>query len=168
MDNSILGIDQGIANCGYALISDGPTPHKYTVSSLGYIKTFPSDTTQKRIYIIYQELLQIIKSHRISMIVTENLHVGGGSNKAIVNTNMITGIIYLLGSMYDIPVIEVVPTSIKKKITGSGKASKEEVYDKVMNMVILGDNDRKINNHTSDAIALGVYGKIIKKEEDKK
>ena len=64
---------------------------------------------------------------------------------------------------YDIPIVYFSPISVKKAVTGNGRASKDEVAEAVLKKysgVTVLDNDQ------SDAIAIGAtYFQNIKKEK---
>lgn len=63
--------------------------------------------------------------------------------------------LYFLG--WKEPIYEIAPTTVKKYITGSGRASKKEVMDKVYSFVRLDKTEIDIDNDDiSDAVAVGV------------
>ena len=97
----------------------------------------------------------------------ERLFVNSGRNSkgdkirnkssAIVRTNMSTGVIYLLASKYNIGIKDFPPTTVKKQMTGSGKADKEEII-KVVEDLMSKQGLTVKTNHESDAIAIGITG----------
>lgn len=160
-DNIVaLGIDQGIANMGYCVISvDRANKAQPVVISSGVLETNNTALMQNRIQYLFNELDGIIKKHpEICIMGTEALFVNSfksGRNKsaAIVSTNMITGAILLLGARHNILVKQYTPGSVKKYITGAGDASKVSV-EVAMDEVIQRNNIKIRADHQSDAIAI--------------
>lgn len=154
----ILGIDQGLANIGYAIISTEPN---LELLEHGIIKTKPDPVFGRRLLLIESKLLEVIEKYKPDLICTEALFCNkaqsSGRNKsaAIVQTNMATAVIFMLGAEKNIPIRQFVPISVKKQVTGSGKATKEEVEDAIKqhfkDVIIKKD-------HESDAIAIALTG----------
>ena len=68
---------------------------------------------------------------------------------------MSTGIIYLLSSMYGIEIKDFPPTTVKKQLTGNGRADKEEII-KVVEDLMTKQGLKVKTNHESDAIAIAI------------
>ena len=68
---------------------------------------------------------------------------------------MSTGLIYLLSSQHNLKIYSFPPTTIKKHLTGSGKADKDEVI-KVVEDLSKKNNKIIKTNQESDAIAIGI------------
>ena len=160
-----LGIDQGYANLGYALVKYNIHTNKYNVLSYGTITTNSKDEIQDRLLVIFNKLKDIIIKNNIDMMSCERLFVNGdrqaSGNKrrnksvSIVRTNMSTGIIYLLSSMYGIEIKDFPPTTVKKQLTGNGRADKEEIIKVVEDLMTKQGLNVK-TNHESDAIAIAI------------
>ena len=160
-----LGIDQGYANLGYALVKYNIHTNKYNVLSYGTITTNSKDEIQDRLLVIFNKLKDIIIKNNIDMMSCERLFVNGdrqaSGNKrrnksvSIVRTNMSTGIIYLLSSMYGIEIKDFPPTTVKKQLTGNGRAYKEEII-KVVEDLMTKQGLKVKTNHESDAIAIAI------------
>lgn len=163
MNNTViaLGIDQGIANLGYCVIeTKQDNKSEPTILKSGVLETTNSNLLQDRIWYLYQQLDAVLSEYTdISIIGTESLFVNnfknGGRNKsaAIVTTNMITGVIMLLGAKHNKLVKQYTPGTVKKYITGAGDASKGTVEDNLAHII----NKSKVSiqaDHQSDAIAI--------------
>lgn len=160
-----LGIDQGYANLGYALVKYNIHTNKYNVLSYGTITTNSKNEIQDRLLVIFNKLKDIIIKNNIDMMSCERLFVNGdrqaSGNKrrnksvSIVRTNMSTGIIYLLSSMYGIEIKDFPPTTVKKQLTGNGRADKEEII-KVVEDLMTKQGLKVKTNHESDAIAIAI------------
>lgn len=160
-----LGVDQGYANLGYALVKYNIHTNKYSVCSYGTITTSSKDEIQDRLLDIFNKLKDIITNNNIDVMSCERLFVNGdrqaSGNKrrnksvSIVRTNMSTGIIYLLSSMYQIEIKDFPPTTVKKQLTGNGRADKEEIIQVVEDLMTKQGLKVK-TNHESDAIAIAI------------
>lgn len=156
-----LGIDQGIANMGYCILSlNKNNQHEPIILKSGIFKTDNSEPMQNRIKHLYDGLEELVENHPgINIIGTESLFVNGfksgGRNKsaAIVNTNMITGAIMLLGAKNDILIKQYTPGAVKKYITGVGDATKMSVEES-LKAIIDKNKVEIIADHQSDAIAI--------------
>lgn len=163
----VLGIDQGLANLGYSIISNVPSlnfehplSEKYQVIESGVLTTAADKETSERLKDIFIFLKKKLENYPCIAIGCEKLFHNdtqrGGRNKsaAIVKTNMVTGLIYLLGGLFEIPVFEFVPGTVKKVIAGKGNATKDEMIaeiEKWLNIKFL-----KKEEHRVDSIGIGV------------
>lgn len=159
----ILAVDQGLASIGYAVVrvEDGCSA-KVIVS--GSFETKPHQLIQKRIQNIMDVLEDVIregkeKGCRFAILATEDLFVGPVCARSvfIVGTNMVTGGLMLLAEKHGMVVYQLAPTSVKKRVTGDGKAEKEDVEEAVQKLSDFRIRDgQKIKDHQTDAIAIGI------------
>lgn len=161
----ILGIDQGIANLGYAIICFEKNKNGDITKKLiqhKYVKTTSKFYIGTRLDFLYTELISIIKEYKICAIGCEKLFFSQKSedkstnkfrNKSasMVYTNLITGVIFLISSQRGIPVIDFTPGTIKKEICSNGRASKEEMIESIKSLFGI---DYKISEHEADAIGI--------------
>ena len=70
-----------------------------------------------------------------------------------MTTNMITGVIMLLGAKHNKLVKQYTPGTVKKYITGAGDASKGTVEDNLAHIIKKSKVDIQAD-HQSDAIAI--------------
>ena len=156
-----FGIDQGLRNLGYSVarVTDETEPQ---ILTSGVLETFVTEETALRIKRIYDFLYDIIKQHpQIEIIGTENLFVnssiGGKLSKSssILETNLVTGVIYLLASQNNKLIRQYTPGTVKKYVTGDSKASKESVAE---NLKRICDESKVVitADHQSDAIGIAV------------
>lgn len=182
-----LGIDQGYANCGIAVLRVYPMREKNNIEILkNYtITTSASENMNKRLEQIYNSIIDIMNTYEIEVVGCEKLFVNNPMktrnskadffrtrNKSadIVNTSFVTGIIFLISSMYNINIYEFPPTSVKKRVTNNGKATKEELA-KAINEIASSQNIEIKTDHESDAIGIcisAIKEKLEPKKETKK
>lgn len=157
-----VGIDQGIANCGYSIVKLHEDDSLSLLKS-GSIVTSSNMPLPDRIALLYRLLIGLVDVYQPSVIGCEKLffnpkqkqlNYSRNKSASIVSTNMATGILYLIAGQKQISLYEFVPTTIKKYVTGSGKATKEDVESAMLNIFPHQLNIK--NSHEADAIAIGV------------
>ncbi len=120
----ILGIDPGIGRIGYAIVDiDG---HKMTAKEYGCITTASSESNSKRLLELKNDLVQIIKKNKPEAANVEKLVFVHNATSAVA-VSQARGVILMVLEELKVPISEYAPTEIKKAISGSGAADKQEV-----------------------------------------
>lgn len=123
----ILGIDPGLQVTGYAVLEtrDG-APH---VCEAGFIKTSPNRSTDlsARLRVLYDGIVEVLDEFKPDRCAVEQLFSHYEHPRTAILMGHARGVIFLAIAQRDIPVTSYAPTRIKKTITGSGRASKEQV-----------------------------------------
>lgn len=171
----VLGIDQGLASCGYGLIQFKKNKKGIIafdkVLTYGLIKTTTKNSNPERLVIIHDTLENLIDIYKPSIISCERLFytnpLEGHRNKSasIITTNMVTGIIHYLAGHKKLILKDFVPSSVKKTITGNGLAKKEDIISIVPTLMGLKPDEIKIE-HIADALAIGYTAGMKIDEED--
>ena len=121
----ILGIDPGTATTGYGVIeTNGKGDFK--VNNWGLIETDKNGFKENRLEIIYKEILAIIKSYNPHVFAFEKIFFATNAKTAIA-VGQAQGVLLLAASKTKVEVVEYAPGTIKKMITGSGRANKKDV-----------------------------------------
>lgn len=130
----VLGIDPGTAVTGYGLVAyDGRTP---TLLECGVIRTNPKDPLAARLFSIYSGVTELIAAHRPDTIAVEDVFYARNVRTTIVLGHA-RGVILLAGHQASLTVLEYPPAEIKKAITGSGAATKDQVQFMVTKLLRL-------------------------------
>jgi crossover junction endodeoxyribonuclease RuvC len=157
-----IGIDQGIANCGFSIVK--LTGEEVIVLKSGIIETNSKLTLPQRMTLIYSLLIDLVEVYQPEIIGCEKLFFnprqkaspdgkkGRNKSASIVLTNMATGVINLIAGKKQIVLQEFVPGTVKKYVAGNGRASKEEVIAAV-NYLLRRDN---VKEHEADATAIAI------------
>lgn len=128
----ILGIDPGTATTGYGLLDvDGKD---FTVRTWGLIETDKDGVKEKRLEFIYKETLALIKLHSPDLFVMEKIFFATNAKTAIA-VGQAQGVLLLAASKSKVPVVEYAPGTIKKMITGDGRAKKKEIQKAVRKLL---------------------------------
>jgi crossover junction endodeoxyribonuclease RuvC len=124
----ILGIDPGLRVTGYAVIEVGSRkPH---ICEAGVIRGDDDGVSAdlvKRIRTIHQSVQDVINQFHPQVVVVEQLYAHYQHPRTAVLMAHARGVILLAAGQHDLPVIHYNPTRIKKTITGSGHATKDQV-----------------------------------------
>ncbi len=121
----ILGIDPGTATTGYGLVeSDGNGTTK--VITWGLIETDKNGFKENRLEAIYKETLNLLKTHSPDLFVMEKVFFATNAKTAIA-VGQAQGVLLLAASTLKVRVVEYAPATIKKIITGNGRAKKKDI-----------------------------------------
>ena len=138
----ILGIDPGLRKTGWGVVV-------WKNNSFNYVDDgffFQNDQLE-----LGQKLMKIINETKPDLIGIEQTFVGSG-NVSSLKLGMARGICILTAAKLGIKIIEIQPKLVKKNITGSGVASKEQVnlmVKKNLNIVPKSED-------SSDALAVAM------------
>lgn len=120
----ILGIDPGLQRTGWGVIASRGNTLSYIAS--GLIKTDPSLSLAKRLHTLHSALAEAIARHAPQEAALEEtfVNVNGAST---LKLGQCRGAILLTLTLANLPVGEYSATSIKKSLTGAGRAEKAQV-----------------------------------------
>ena len=130
----ILGIDPGTAVTGYGIVVfDGRTP---TLIECGVIRTKAKDPLAARLHTIHEGITELIARHQPDTIAVEDVFYARNVRTTVVLGHA-RGVILLAGQQADLTICEYPPAVIKKAITGTGAATKEQVQFMVAKLLRL-------------------------------
>lgn len=147
----ILGIDPGLASTGFGAIRcDKVTP---SIVKCGYIKTSAKEHVSNRLFQIYSDINQLIRSLNPDLIAIENIFSLVRYPKAGILLGGVLGIIYLSVSQNNVSMIEITPKEVKNSLTGYGGANKYQVKEAIKNLLKMTDVK---SFHATDALAIAL------------
>ncbi|MCA8998670.1 MAG: crossover junction endodeoxyribonuclease RuvC [Planctomycetaceae bacterium] len=124
-----LGIDPGLRRTGYALIQrtiSGPT-----LLEGGVVSSTKSLTLAERVHEIGQGITEIISEFRPESVAIEQVFSHGQNPKTALLMAHARGAILYASASAGLTVIHYTPRQIKKLLTGSGRASKDQIQHAV-------------------------------------
>jgi crossover junction endodeoxyribonuclease RuvC len=128
----ILGIDPGIARCGWGVINKEGSKIKFI--DYGCIETDKELFPGERLEMIYNDLVKIIKEYKPVVAVVELLFFAKNTKTAMA-VSQTRGVILLTLRQHRVLVQEFTPDQIKSAVTGSGRADKKQVQ-KMVKMIL--------------------------------
>jgi crossover junction endodeoxyribonuclease RuvC len=124
----ILGIDPGLQVTGYGILepsSDGPH-----VCEAGVIRSSDKQKAAnmaQRVRALYDGIVEVIEQFRPGVAVVEQLYAHYEHPRTAILMAHARGVLFLAAGQREIPVVSYNATRIKKTVTGTGRASKEQV-----------------------------------------
>ena len=134
----VLGIDPGTATTGYGLIE---TSDKGELKALKFdlIETDKKFSPQKRLELIYEEMLYLLEKHKPDVMSIEKIFFATNAKTAI-RVGQALGVMLLAASKSKTDVFEYAPGTIKKMVAGNGRADKKDMQKAIRK--ILGNGVR--------------------------
>ncbi len=147
----ILGVDPGTIFTGFGLISQNK--NQFTHVHHGVIRLHSSKSLALKLEIIYDELDKIIKTYKPDEFSIETAFYGKNVQSAM-KIGYARGVSLLAAVHNKIPSSEYSPREIKKSITGTGAASKEQISYMIIKMLDL--KNEKFRFDETDALAVAL------------
>jgi len=122
----ILGIDPGLNITGYGVVSVTSAGSLELVEA-GVVRGRTKGSLTARVKEIYEGVTDVITSLKPDVLAIEELYSHYRHPKTAILMGHARGVICLAGAEADIPVVHYAATRIKKILTGSGHAPKEQM-----------------------------------------
>jgi len=165
----ILGIDPGTATTGYGFVN--VVKGKPITREWGLIETDKNGDPEKRLLRIYEESLSILKLHKPDALAIERVFFATNAKTAI-RVGQAIGVMMLASAKAKVPVYEYAPGTIKKMITGSGRAVKKDVQiavRKILGNHVKSKKHQKTHfDNAADALAVALTHIMKEGEKDEK
>jgi crossover junction endodeoxyribonuclease RuvC len=146
----ILGIDPGLRITGYgAIISDPPR-----VLEAGIITPPVVAALEQRLHALYEQMLEVIAATNPDVIVIEELWASYKNPTTAILMGHARGVLYSAACAQGIPVFPLAHSMVKRALTGSGTARKEQVKRMVMQRLHITGTPQP--DDVSDALALAL------------
>lgn len=124
----ILGIDPGLQVTGYAVLETAAPGPK--LCEAGFVQSSNGRSTADmapRLCSLYNGIVEVMEQFRPGVVVVEQLYAHYEHPRTAILMAHARGVLFLAAAQKNIPVISYNATRIKKTITGSGRASKDQV-----------------------------------------
>jgi crossover junction endodeoxyribonuclease RuvC len=128
LSRRVLGVDPGLQITGYGVIEPGA--HNLVVCEAGIIRSNEGSAAAdmaERLRSLYDGLLGVIDQFQPRAVAVEQLYAHYQHPRTAILMGHARGVIFLAAAQRDLPVVSYNATRIKKTITGSGRASKDQV-----------------------------------------
>lgn len=120
----IIGVDPGLQKTGWGIVrSDG---FELRFVACGVVKSDPKLAMPDRLFMLSDQLHEVIRLHQPQQAALEETFVNM-NGASTLKLGQARGAIMLSLAMAGLPVAEYAPNSIKKAVTGLGKAEKSQV-----------------------------------------
>jgi crossover junction endodeoxyribonuclease RuvC len=127
MDGRVVGIDPGLNVTGFAVVE--PSGRGPYVKEAGVIRPRgeSSKTLASRLLYIHEGILEILDLFPPTSLALEQVHSHVKHPRTSILMSHARGVIVLAAAERGVPVVGYAATRIKKTLTGSGKAGKEQM-----------------------------------------
>lgn len=153
----ILGIDPGTATTGYGLIRTDKKTAK--VIEFGLIETDKDGDFGDRLVNINRQFSKVIREKKPDVIAMERLFFANNA-KTAMKVGRAMGVIVYTAARAKISVFEYAPGSIKKMITGNGRADKKMIQKslrKILGAKVRSGVHKKTHfDNSADALAVAL------------
>ena len=133
----VLGIDPGTAVTGFGLVRRG-NDASVSLVECGVIRTSARESLPVRIREIYDAVAAVIVRHAPDVVVVEDVFHGKNAQSAL-KLGHARGAILLAAAHRHVMIAEYAPRHIKKAVTGTGNATKDQVGFMVKQQLRLSD-----------------------------
>ncbi|MAT15353.1 MAG: crossover junction endodeoxyribonuclease RuvC [Planctomyces sp.] len=126
-----LGIDPGLNRTGYALLKLEPGSRTPRLLEGGIIRSTTALSLAERVYEIGSGLREILDEFEPEVMAIEQVFTAYKNPKSALLMAHARGAMLFAAAEKGLTVIHYTPTQIKRMLTGSGKASKEQIQHAV-------------------------------------
>lgn len=120
----VLGIDPGSTVTGYALVDR--KRGRYQLLTAGVVKTTSKQEMPLRLREIHEGLVAVLTIHRPAVVAIEAIFRHKSSESAL-RLGQARGVALLAAAQANLPVFEYNAMTVKKSVTGNGRADKQQI-----------------------------------------
>lgn len=120
----VLGIDPGLAICGYAIVEKVPGGERAITA--GVVRTGADQPIAERLAELHRDLAGIVQEHKPDVMAIEQVFTNRNLMTAI-SVGRASGVALLAAAQAGIPVYEYTPSAVKAAVAGYGKATKDQI-----------------------------------------
>ena len=154
----VLGIDPGLRVAGYGCIEFSANTGIPTLVEGGAIKLNTKESVSLRLVQLYNDITEVIEELQPELLAVETIFTHERQVATATILGYARGVILLAGEQASLPLVEFAPTEIKKSVTGSGRASKEQVQLAVAHTLKLQEPPKP--SDVSDALAIALTAAV--------
>ena len=148
---NVLGIDPGLVNTGYGIISSNN--NNFELIDYGVIKTNSKDKLSNRLKIIFNEVSQLINKYNPKVLSIEEIFYSKNVKSSLLLGHA-RGVAIAAASVNEMLVYEFAARKVKQSLTGNGNAHKDQVRFMVKNLLKM--NEAPKSEDASDALAIAL------------
>lgn len=146
----ILGIDPGLRFMGWGIIDFDGVRLSYVTG--GTLKSNAKDSLAERLAFLYKGLRDVIERFEPQEAAVEQTFVNKDA-VATLKLGQARGVALLVPALYDCPVAEYAPNMVKKTVTGSGHADKDQIHAMLKHLL---PKAKPETDDAADALAIAI------------
>ncbi len=148
----VLGVDPGLTRCGLGVV-DGGSGRSVSCIAVDVVRSAPEVALGERLVAVADAVERWITDHAPDVVAVERVFSQHNVRTAM-GTAQVGGVVALIAARRDLPVAFHTPSEVKAAVTGSGRASKDQVAAMVCRLLALPAPPRPAD--AADALALAV------------
>lgn len=129
IDRPVLGIDPGMNRTGYAVVVREGRGARLIEG--GVVRTRRDGSLSDRLCEIATGLREVIAECQPGLVAIEQAFAHGRNLRSSMMVAHARGAILLVAAEHHLPVLNLAPTEVKRLLTGSGRATKEQVQEAI-------------------------------------
>ena len=150
----ILGIDPGTTIMGFGLIK--VVNRKMSFLQLNELQLQKYEDPYLKLKLIFERTIELIDTYNPDEIAIEAPFFGKNV-QSMLKLGRAQGVAMAAAMAREVPVVEYLPTKVKKSITGKGSASKEQVAAMLQNIVQFENTPKYLDATDGLAVAICHY-----------
>lgn len=147
----VLGVDPGAGTTGYGVVAR--SGGAVSLVECGVIRTDPNTALPRRLKEIFDGISDVLARHKVDVVAVEGVFYGKNARTTVILGHA-RGAVLLAATMRELEVAEYSPAEIKNAITGTGRATKEQVQFMVQRLLRLKEPPRP--NDAADGVAVAL------------
>lgn len=151
----VLGIDPGTRIAGYAVV-DFDRRGEATIVDAGVLRMTETASLPLRLRQLFDDVAAVIAEHAPSHMALESVFSHAEFVRSAITLAHARGVVMLAAETRGVPIAELPPAEVKKAVTGSGRATKEQMQRAVMSQCGLATMPEPPD--VADAIAIALCG----------
>jgi crossover junction endodeoxyribonuclease RuvC len=131
----VVGVDPGTTTTGYgvvARIGGGAV----SLLECGVVRTDAADPLGQRLRHIFEGIDEVLRRHTADVLAVESVFFGRNVRSTVVLGHARAAVL-LAAALRDVPIAEYSPAEIKNAVTGTGRATKEQMQYMLQRMLNL-------------------------------
>ena len=149
----VIGIDPGTAACGYGIVQE--SGGRLRALGHGWWRTAAGERPELRLKKIFDGVAGLVEEHRPDAVALEESFVGVDARTAL-SVGQARGAVLVACAQAGVECTEYAPARVKQAVCGYGRAEKAQVSRMVSTILSLAEDDRPVNSHASDALAVAI------------
>jgi crossover junction endodeoxyribonuclease RuvC len=147
----VLGIDPGLANCGFGVVVRHG--NRLVATDGGVIRTLSEDAPERRLATLHEGITALLDEHSPDAVALEALYFGENVRTAFA-VGQARGAVLLAAGQREIACFDYTPQQVKGAVCGAGRADKGQVGRMVQALLSLPEIPRP--DHAADALAVAI------------
>ena len=147
----VLGIDPGVANCGFGVVRRGGG--RLAALDGGVLTTSAGDAPERRLAELQAGIEELLGRHEPDALAMEALYFGQNVRTAFA-VGQARGAVLCAAGRRGVPCADYTPQQVKGAVCGSGRAGKEQVARMVQSLLALPQPPTP--DHAADALAVAI------------